>query len=98
MPKAPRVSKLQVGEKREPRVSKVPVGEKQELKDAVLVDAVESKEPWAEYQLSDGSSIKIKSMLLEIWRVKDEYDSEGNPLYVLKSSNVLALAQPMLFG
>lgn len=72
-----------------PRVSKFPIGEKQELKDATLVDVIESKEPWAEYQLSDGSSIKIKSMLMEVWRVKDEYDNDGNPMYLLKSSNVM---------
>lgn len=72
-----------------PRESRIPVGEKQELKDAILIDVIESKEPWAEYQLSDGSSIKTKTMILEIWRVKGEYDSEGNPLYVVKLNNVL---------
>lgn len=87
MPRPPVISK--VATPKPPRTSKVPVGDKQELKDAVLIDAVESKEPWSEYELSDGSGIKMKSMLVEIWRVKDEYDSEGNPQYVVKANTIL---------
>ncbi len=74
--------------------SKVPFGPNQELKDAVLVDVVESKEPWAEYQLSDGASLKTKSVLFEIWRVKDEYDQEGNPMYVIKSGHLVNINAP----
>ena len=69
--------------------AKIAVGEKGQLKDCILVDTVEAKEPWSEYHLSDGSIIKMRSILVEIWRVKGEFDNEGNPVYVLKAGDVL---------
>lgn len=45
----------------------------------------DSKEPWQEYQLIDGSTIRLKAIVSEIWRVDGEYDAEGNPLYAVKS-------------
>lgn len=77
-----------------PREIKVPVGPNRELKDAVVVEVIESKEPWSEYQLSDGTTVKIKNVLLEISRIKDEYDQEGNPAYAIKAGNIMNVTTP----
>ena len=62
--------------------------------DAVEVDFQTRKEDWNEYQLLDGSSLKIKLVVSEIFKISDEYDNEGNPVYVVKSQNILVARSP----
>ena len=62
--------------------------------DATEVDFEVRKEDWSEYQLRDGATIKMKMVVIEVLKVPDEYDNEGNPIYVIKSNNVLAVRAP----
>lgn len=62
--------------------------------DATEVDFQTRKEEWNEYQLMDGTSIKMKLVVSEIFKVPDEYDEEGNPVYVVRSNNVLVVRSP----
>jgi len=50
------------------------------------------KEEWNEYELSDGTFIKIKTIASSIVRIPDMYDNDGNPVYLVKSSNVMAVS------
>ena len=77
-----------------PRRCKVPAGPNQQPKDAVSVDVTDSKEPWSEYSLSDGTLLKIKLVLTEVWKIDNEYDADGNPAYVCKLSNVTNAIAP----
>jgi hypothetical protein len=52
------------------------------------------KEDWNEYQLMDGTVIKIKTVMGEIFRIEGMYDSEGNPVYQVKTSNLLIVKSP----
>jgi len=62
--------------------------------EAVEVDFQTRKEDWNEYQLMDGSSVKMKMVVSEFFKVPDEYDPEGNPVYVVRSQNVLRTRSP----
>ncbi len=62
--------------------------------DATEVEFQTRKEDWNEYQLMDGSFVKIKLVVTDIFRVPDEYDDERNPVYVVRSKNVLAVRSP----
>ena len=62
--------------------------------DATEVDFQTRKEEWNEYQLMDGTSIKMKLVVSEIFRVPYEWDNEGNPVYVVKSQNILVARSP----
>ena len=53
-----------------------------------------SNEQWSEHLLGDGSVVKLKVVVTEIWRVVNEYDNEGNPVYVVKSRNVVTVTAP----
>lgn len=64
------------------------------MKDCVLIEIVESNEPWAKYKLADGTQVSIKQVVMEAWRVEDEFDSEGNPLYFFKGSMVTNSSSP----
>jgi len=65
-----------------------------QMRDGVSVDVTSSKEPWAEYELEDGTTIRSKTVLLDCIRVEGEYDLEGNPSYVLKASGVMNVTPP----
>ncbi len=63
-------------------------------KEAELVEVSNSQENWSQYLLSDGSVLKLKQVVTEVWRVVGEYDADGNPTYVLKSGGVLVVNAP----
>lgn len=48
-----------------------------------------ANEKWSEYELEDGTVIRMKQVVFEIIRVVDTWDAEGNPMYVTKASPVL---------
>lgn len=56
--------------------------------DASLVPVRSSQEPWSEYILDDGTLIRLRSVVTEVYRIDNMYDPEGNPVYQVKSSNV----------
>ena len=54
------------------------------------VDFLERRESWNEYQVTDGKVLKIKLVCTRIFRAREEKDAEGNALYIIQSTNVIA--------
>jgi hypothetical protein len=48
-------------------------------------------EHWNEYLLEDGSVLKMKLVVTEVVRVEGQYDPQGNPAYMVNSTNVVAI-------
>ena len=61
--------------------------------DGVEVAVESSSEKWNEYTLQDGTKIRLKPILIEVIRVNDHYDHEGNPLYIAKAQTVVNIAE-----
>ena len=61
------------------------------LVDAELVDVQSAQESWSNYLLGDGTSLKLKVVVTEVWREVDGYDHEGNPKYIVKSGNIVVI-------
>lgn len=74
--------------------TKIPVAPGQPPKEAERVEIERADEKWNEYQLADGSTLRVKQVATEAWRIVDEYDPEGNPLYVLRTAGVLTINAP----
>ena len=51
-------------------------------------------EHWNEYLLDDGTVVKLKPVVTDILRVEGEYDANGNPAYIIQSTNVTAVDAP----
>jgi len=51
-------------------------------------------EHWNEYLLDDGSVVRMKIVAVEMVRVDGQYDAEGNPLYMINSTNVTHVSSP----
>ena len=73
---------------------KIKVNPEADPKESELIDVTDSKENWNEYLLADGTVLKMKGVLTEVWRVLDEFDADGNPRYILKSSNITSVNAP----
>jgi hypothetical protein len=64
-----------------------------ELVDGLEMDFKTISEEWNEYQSADGSTIRIKLVMTNIVKL-DKTDQDGNPIYVAKTSNVMAVSLP----
>jgi hypothetical protein len=63
-------------------------------KEAELIEVTSSSEPWSSFLLSDGTNVRMKMVLTEVWKVIDEYDKQGNPVYVLQSTGITNIQAP----
>lgn len=61
---------------------------------ATPVDVNQSGERWNEYFLEDGTVLKMKLVLKKVFKVEGEFDEEGNPVYVMQSTNVTSVSAP----
>jgi len=61
--------------------------------DATRIGFKAIKEEWNEYQVADGTIIKLKLVVTDVFKT-DDYDQDLNPIYVVKSSNVMSVSSP----
>jgi hypothetical protein len=59
-----------------------------------LVDFEAGTESWNQYTLHDGSSLKIKTVLLEVVRLVNEFGPSGDPIYVFSAQQIVGTTVP----
>jgi hypothetical protein len=52
------------------------------------------EESWNVYELADGTTIRLKAVVSEIIRLDGEFTPDGDPVYLVKSSNVVTTEAP----
>ena len=57
--------------------------------EGIDVAVLESTERFSETRLEDGTVIRAKVTVLSATRIDEELDEDGNPLYAIKSQNVV---------
>jgi hypothetical protein len=62
--------------------------------EASVVDITSAQENWNQYLLADGTVLKLKAVATEVVRLEGQHDGEGNPVYMVKSTNVVATSVP----
>jgi len=62
---------------------------KVDLSEGEEVDFENEEEHWNVYKLSDGSTLKVKLILVNVVRSRDQYDPLGNPIYGITSQNIV---------
>ena len=60
-----------------------------DLSEGEEVDFENAKEEWNIYKLADGTTLKIKLVLVNVVRSRDKYDPLGNPIYGITSQNIV---------
>ena len=56
---------------------------------ATEVGMVEAKEAWSEYRLSDGTTLRVKPVMIAVFRSDGEQSPDGEPVYNTKSTLVM---------
>ena len=62
--------------------------------DGLSVKFKSIREEWNEYDLEDGTTLRMKTVVSEIIRLPGMYDPENNPVYIVKSGNMLFVNAP----
>ena len=62
--------------------------------EAEYVDIGTNSEHWNQYLLEDGTVVKMKLVATDVLRLVGEYDDERNPIYVIKSKNIVSVSVP----
>lgn len=59
--------------------------------EATDVAVVESVERFSEIRLEDGTTLRIKPAIVQVFRADDRWDADGNPIYIVRSQNILSV-------
>jgi hypothetical protein len=62
--------------------------------EALPVEINQSDEHWNQYLLDDGTVVKMKLVATKVMRVDNKFDMEGNPLYIIQSTNITSVTAP----
>lgn len=62
--------------------------------DAVELTFRSPGENFNEYLVDDGTVVRVKTVVTEILRIEGLFDGDGNPVYRVNSSQVLAVSAP----
>jgi hypothetical protein len=73
---------------------KVKVSFQGEMVDATPIQVNSANEVWNSYLLEDGSTVKMKLVATNVVRLDNKYDPEGNPIYFVKSTNIVSVDAP----
>ena len=61
--------------------------------EGTVVEVTQSIERFSEINLDDGSILRMKPVVTEVVRIDGQWDNDGNPAYVVKSTNVLVVVE-----
>jgi hypothetical protein len=56
-----------------------------------LMEVTESREPWSEYVLEDGTKIRLKQTLVNVIRLDDKKNQNGEPVYSIQSQPTMSI-------
>lgn len=59
-----------------------------------LIPVEESVERWTIINLEDGTVIRMKPVVTDVVRLLGEFDHDGQPVYVVKTANVMSVQVP----
>jgi hypothetical protein len=55
---------------------------------ATDIEVTSARETWSEYQLADGTVLRLKPIMIGVSRVADAQTLDGEPVYQMKSTLV----------
>jgi hypothetical protein len=64
------------------------------MRDATIIDFEVEKESFSTYILHDGTSLKIKPVLVEVFRIEGVWQANGDPVYGVQAQQILAVNAP----
>ncbi len=62
--------------------------------ESMEVEMLEAKELWSEYRLSDGTTLRVKPVMIAVFRADGKESADGEPVYNTKSTLVMDVRAP----
>jgi hypothetical protein len=56
-----------------------------------LMEVSDSKEPWSDYTLEDGTKIRIKQTLVSVAKLDGKTAPNGDPVYAVQSQQTMSI-------
>lgn len=56
-----------------------------------IMEIKESKEPWSEYTLEDGTKIRTKQTVINIVKLDNKKDANGDDIYVIQGQQTISM-------
>ena len=50
------------------------------------IEILEAKERWSEYRLADGTILRLRPIMIAVFRADGQYTPDGDPVYNMKST------------
>jgi hypothetical protein len=72
-------------------VSDMPTDSAQNINE---IEMLEAKENWSVYRLADGTTLRIKPVMIAVFRADGQHTPEGEPVYNMKSTLVTDVRAP----
>jgi len=60
-----------------------------------MVEVIESKEPWTEYTIENGTKIRIKQALVSIAQIDGKTAPNGDPIYSVQAQQVMSITHKL---
>lgn len=64
------------------------------LVEGTPVPILESTERWTEIRLEDGTTLRVKPVVMAVTRLDGRYDPDGNPMYALQAGQAMTANAP----
>jgi hypothetical protein len=64
------------------------------MQDANEVEMLEAKENWSVYRLADGTTLRIKPVMIAVFRADGQLGPGGEPVYNMKSTVITDVRVP----
>ena len=61
---------------------------------ADVMEVIQDNEKWSEYQLKDGTVVRIKTVVLKIMKLRGIKDEQGNQSYAVNSKLIVSAIEP----
>ena len=52
------------------------------------IEILEAKERWSEYRLADGTTLRLRPVMIAVFRADGQHTPDGDPVYNMKSTLV----------
>ena len=60
----------------------------------IEVEILEAKERWSEYRLADGTTLRLRPVMISVFRADGQYTPDGDPIYNMKSTLITDVRAP----
>ena len=66
--------------------------------DANEIEMLEARETWSVYRLADGTTLRIKPVMIAVFRAEGQQGPAGEPVYNMKSTIITDVRAPTLLN